>query len=76
MNVIKENITGKVKWFNDQKGYGFIIANNPADCNEDIMIHYSAIKADGFKSLNNDDNVKFDLVQTEKGIQAINCVKF
>ena len=63
---------GKVKWFNNEKGYGFI---DYVD-GEDIFVHYSNIKQEGFKTLNEGQMVKFDLVQTEKGLQAVNveCV--
>ena len=58
----------KVKWFNNEKGYGFIEYKE----NEDIFVHYSAILQDGYKSLNQGDNVYFDLIETEKGFQAKN----
>lgn len=62
---------GKVKWFNNQKGYGFI-------CNEegkDIFVHYSGIIMDGFKTVSEGDEVEFEIVEGEKGIQAINVKK-
>lgn len=58
----------RVKWFNDAKGYGFIENGN----NEDIFVHYSAIKRDGYKTLSQDQLVEFDLVETTKGFQAKN----
>lgn len=58
----------KVKWFNNEKGYGFIEYKE----NEDIFVHYSQIIQDGYKSLNQGDNVYFDLIETEKGFQAQN----
>ncbi|MGN1371219.1 MAG: cold-shock protein [Candidatus Coprovivens sp.] len=58
----------KVKWFNNEKGYGFIEYKE----NEDIFVHYSQILQDGYKSLNQGDNVYFDLIETEKGFQAKN----
>jgi cold shock protein len=58
---------GKVKWFNNEKGYGFI---EYADL-EDIFVHYSAIKKDGYKTLNEGDVVEFKLIETSKGLQAI-----
>ncbi|HIS17626.1 MAG TPA: cold shock domain-containing protein [Candidatus Coprovivens excrementavium] len=58
----------KVKWFNNEKGYGFIEYKE----NEDIFVHYSAILRDGYKTLNQGDNVYFDLIETEKGYQARN----
>ncbi len=58
----------RVKWFNNEKGYGFIEYKE----NEDIFVHYSAIMQDGYKTLNQGDNVNFDLIETEKGFQAQN----
>ncbi len=58
----------KVKWFNNEKGYGFIEYKE----NEDIFVHYSAILHDGYKTLNQGDNVYFDLIETDKGFQARN----
>lgn len=58
----------RVKWFNNEKGYGFIQYED----NEDIFVHYSAIIIDGYKTLEEDQIVKFELVETAKGLQAIN----
>lgn len=60
-------MTGKVKWFNNDKGYGFIEVENL----EDIFVHYSAINKDGYKTLNQGDIVNFKLIETIKGLQAI-----
>lgn len=57
-------MTGKVKWFNNEKGYGFIECPNL----DDIFVHYSAINMDGFKTLNQGDEVSFKLIETIKGL--------
>ena len=63
---------GKVKWFNDQKGYGFIAKE---DGSGDVFVHFSSIKGDGFKSLAEGDSVEFEIVDSEKGPKAANVVK-
>ena len=63
-------MNGKVKWFNNEKGYGFIDHAS----GEDIFVHYSAIKQDGYKTLSEGQIVNFDLIETPKGLQAINVV--
>ena len=65
-------ITGTVKWFNDQKGFGFI---TPEDGSKDCFVHHSAIKADGFRSLAEGERVEFDVVQGQKGPAAENVTK-
>jgi cold shock protein len=62
---------GKVKWFNDTKGFGFI----EQEGGEDVFAHFSAIQGDGFKSLAEGDSVSFDIVQGPKGLQAANINK-
>ena len=62
---------GKVKWFNNDKGYGFIEYKE----GEDIFVHYSQIREDGYRSLEEGQEVKFDLTETERGLQARNVVK-
>ena len=66
-------MSGKVKWFNNDKGYGFIECNNL----EDIFVHYSAIVKEGYKTLKEGDIVNFKLIETSKGLQAVdvNCVE-
>ncbi len=61
---------GRVKWFNNEKGYGFIEYKE----NEDIFVHYSAISQDGYKTLSEGQFVEFNLVETPKGYQALDVV--
>lgn len=65
-------VTGTVKWFNDEKGYGFI---TPDDGEKDCFVHHSAIQGSGFKSLNEGDRVEFDIVDGQKGPAAENVTK-
>jgi cold shock protein len=62
---------GKVKWFNNEKGYGFI----EVEGGEDIFVHFSAIEGDGFKSLEEGQDVSFEIVEGNRGPQAANVVK-
>ena len=64
--------TGTVKWFKDDKGFGFIIRE---DGEKDVFVHHSAIQAEGFKTLMEGDRVEFDVVQGQKGPAAENLVK-
>jgi CspA family cold shock protein len=64
--------TGSVKWFDDQKGYGFITLD---DGSKDCFVHHSAISGDGFKSLTEGERVQFDVVQGPKGPAAENVTK-
>ncbi len=62
---------GKVKWFNNAKGYGFIAQES----GEDIFVHYSVIEQDGYRSLNAGEEVEFDLANGQKGLQATKVIK-
>lgn len=62
---------GTVKWFNSEKGYGFI----RRESGDDVFVHHSAIQASGFKSLNEGDNVEFSVARGPKGFQAQDVVK-
>ena len=64
--------TGTVKWFKDDKGYGFI---SREDGEKDVFVHHSAIQGEGFKTLTEGDRVEFDVVQGQKGPAAENLVK-
>ncbi len=65
-------LTGRVKWFNDAKGYGFI---EQPDGGEDVFVHFSAITMEGFKTLTEGEEVEFELKQTDKGLQAANVTR-
>lgn len=63
---------GTVKWFNSQKGFGFI---TNAETNEDVFVHFSGIASDGFKSLEDGQEVTFDITEGNRGLQAVNvCI--
>ena len=62
---------GKVKWFSNQKGYGFITPESGSD----VFVHHSAIQGSGFKTLAEGQDVEFEVVEGEKGLQARNVVK-
>ena len=71
-NIFLEEVdfmaTGKVKWFNEQKGFGFISRED----GDDVFVHYSEIVSDGFKTLSEDQEVSFDIKEGPKGLQAAN----
>jgi CspA family cold shock protein len=62
---------GKVKWFNETKGYGFIEQEDGPD----VFVHYTAIVGEGFRTLNEGDEVEFEVKESEKGLQAVRVVK-
>ena len=64
-------VQGKVKWFSNVKGYGFI----EQEGGQDVFVHYSSIQGEGYKTLEEGDTVTFEIVQGEKGPQAANVVK-
>ncbi|MCP8618129.1 cold-shock protein CspD [Salirhabdus salicampi] len=64
-------MTGKVKWFNAEKGFGFIERED----GDDVFVHFSAIQADGFKTLEEGQDVEFEIVEGDRGPQAANVVK-
>ncbi|MBD3380284.1 MAG: cold-shock protein [Candidatus Omnitrophica bacterium] len=63
--------TGTVKWFNNSKGYGFITPESGSD----VFVHFSAIKAEGYKTLNEGDKVEFEIKDGPKGQEAVDVVK-
>ncbi|HEY3217063.1 MAG TPA: cold-shock protein [Candidatus Eisenbacteria bacterium] len=62
---------GKVKWFNDQKGYGFISAEDQ----QDVFVHFSAIEGSGFRTLREGEQVEFEIKSSERGTEATHVVK-
>ena len=66
-----QRVRGTVKWFNGEKGYGFITQENGPD----LFVHYSEIQSSGFRSLNEGETVEFDLLKGPKGFQAANVVR-
>ncbi len=64
-------VKGKIKWFNNKKGFGFIVGEN----GKDVFVHFSAIQQEGYKTLTTDDDVEYDLVKGDKGDQAQNVKK-
>lgn len=71
MEQMQGRFEGKVKWFSDQKGYGFIARDNSAD----VFVHHTAIQMKGFRTLKEGDNVTYDLLESPKGLQAVNVTR-
>ena len=67
----KQMATGKVKWFNADKGYGFITTPE----GKDVFVHYSAIQTEGFRTLDEGQEVNFDIIESDRGPQAANVIK-
>jgi CspA family cold shock protein len=67
----EKKLIGKVKWFNNAKGYGFV----GRDDGPDVFVHYSAILDDGYRTLEEGDSIEFEIVQGPKGLQAANVRK-
>jgi CspA family cold shock protein len=70
-SVVLLRVTGKVKWFNETKGYGFI----KQDSGRDIFVHYSEIQEDGYKTLAEGETVEFELREGSKGLEATNVIR-
>ena len=62
---------GKVKWFSNQKGYGFIVRED----SEDVFVHHSAIQMEGYRTLREGEEVSYELLEGPKGLQAVNVVR-
>jgi CspA family cold shock protein len=71
VDIEQKTVVGRVKWFNNQKGFGFIIHESDPD----IFVHHTAIRMDGYRTLKQGEEVRFDLVETDKGLQAINVMR-
>lgn len=72
MATVMQRLEGQVKWFNNKKGYGFIVRD---DAN-DVFVHHTAINMEGFRTLRQGDSVTYDLYETDKGPQAQNVMRF
>lgn len=64
-------VRGKVKWYSDRKGYGFIVVED----GKDVFVHSSSIQGEGYQTLNEGDEVEFEVVESEKGLRAESVVK-
>lgn len=68
MKVLQAAVLGRVKWFNNQKGFGFIVRDDIPD----VFVHHTAIRMEGYRTLKQGEEVRFDLLETPKGLQALN----
>ena len=68
-----ERVPGKVKWFSNERGYGFLLVDGDEDNNE-YFVHFSSIDMEGYKTLKAGQEVEFELKDTDKGIQAVNVI--
>ena len=68
---VQDQLRGRVKWFNDQKGYGFIARDNSPD----VFVHHSAIHMEGFRTLKEGEEVLFEVLEGDKGLQAVNVTR-
>ena len=73
--IVGENYRGKVKWFNNQKGFGFILNSCGRGGAEDIFVHFSSISEEGYKTLKENQEVTYTLVNTDRGLQAADVRK-
>lgn len=71
MEQVQGRYEGKVKWFSDQKGYGFIARDDSAD----VFVHHTAIQMKGFRTLKEGETVAYDLLESPKGLQAVNVMR-
>lgn len=69
---MSQRITGRVKWFNEEKGYGFIARDDGGD---DVFLHFSAINKPGFKTIADDAAVEFEVEENERGLSAANVIE-
>ncbi len=69
--INKGRFSGTVKWFSDQKGYGFIVRDDSTD----VFVHHSVIQMDGFRTLKEGEKVQYDLMESDKGLQAANVAR-
>ena len=74
-NIEGERLIGRVKWFNNKAGYGFITVTDGFHSGTDVFVHHTAIKSDGYRTLEEGQEVEFEIQQGPKGEQAVNVTK-